>query len=148
MKEKTTDQLRAIFGLGKQRGLEKPDLEELAAEKSNGRIDRLSLLSFDEANQMITHLGGEAFPASGSPTVPKRTENYRKQKAGISTIETDKQLKAIKDMARQRNMTEQGITSLAKRMNLPWPPITTAQANKIFEALKSMNKRDEVRRAA
>lgn len=150
---KTTDQLRAIFGLGKEKGLDKADLEALADEISEGRVvdpatnsPRLSLLTFDDANAVITHLGGDAFPADGS--VPKRTQNYRKQKAGIDTIESAKQLKLIRDLAAKRNMGEDGLTKLAGRMRLPWPPQTTKQGNKIAEALKDMNARDAKKKRA
>lgn len=137
---KTTDQLRAIFGLGRAKGLDKEDLESLAADVTAGRVERLSLLSFDEANAMISRLGGEPFALKGS--TPTRTVNYRKQKAGIQTIESARQLKMIRDLARARNMGEDGLTRLATRMRLPWPTQTTTQGNKIMEALKSMNARD------
>jgi hypothetical protein len=143
---KTTDQLRAIFGLGKERDMVKEDLEALAADVSNGQVERLSLLSFDDANLMIVRLGGDAFPAGGG-TVPTRTQNYHKQKAGIPTIETAKQVKLIADLARKRNMTAEGLASLCQLVIKRPAPTTTAEGNKIVEALKSMIAREK-RRAA
>jgi len=140
--EKTTDQLRAIFGLGRSKDMDKEDLEQLAGEITNARTVRLSKLSFDEANAIIVHLGGEAFPAPGH--VAKRTQNYRKQKAGIKTVETQKHERLIRDLADKRNMTTAGLASLCMRViKRPWPQ-TTAQGNKIVEALKAMNRRDGI----
>lgn len=146
MKPKTTDQLRAIFGLGKKLNCEKADLEEMAADITSGRVERLSLLSFDEANAMIIRLGGEAFPVSAN--VPVRTANYRKQKAGIKTIETPRHLNLIDELARLRNMSPEGLERLCLRMIKKPRPVTTSEGNKIVEALKAMNRRDAQRRAA
>lgn len=147
---KTVDQLRAIFGLGKNLGMDKEALEELAAEKTCGQVTRLSLLTFDQANAMIEHLGGEAFPGTGH--VAARTANYRKQKAGIKTVETNRHLRLIADLAAKRNMSEAGLAKLCMRVIKRPSPATTAQGNKIVEALKAMNRRDTgtatVRRAA
>lgn len=143
---KTTDQLRAIFGLGKNVGMDKSDLEGLAEVMTNGQVERLSLLSFDQANAMITHLGGDAFPAPGH--VAKRTENYRKQKAGIKTVESGKHLRMIADLAARRKMSEAGLASLCMRIIKRPAPTTTAQGNKVVEALKAMIKRDAMKEAA
>jgi hypothetical protein len=140
---KTTEQLRAIFGLGRTKGLEKEDLEEMAAEVSNGRVERLSLLSFDEANAMIVRLGGDSF-TSAKP-VARRTENYRRQKAGIKRVESAKHLSMIDQLARLRNMSPEGLERLCQRMIKKPRPATTAEGNKIIEALKAMNRRDGIR---
>lgn len=137
---KTTEQLRAIFGLGKGLGFAKEDLEQMAAELTDGRVERLSLLSFEQANAMISHLGGDPFPVSGP--VPVRTANYRRQKAGVKQIETAKQLNLIDELARLRNMTPEGLERLCLRMIRKPRPATTAEGNKIVEALKAMNRRD------
>lgn len=100
---------------------------------------RISDLSFDDANRVIKALGGEPFTAYGKS---RRTINYRKQAAGVKSIETDAQLKLIRNLAAERNMTDSGLEKLATRMHLPWPPNTTEQGNKITEALKAMNKRE------
>lgn len=139
-KPKTTDQLRAIFGLGRKVHMAKEDLEELACDVTNGRVERLSLLSFDEANAIISRLGGDPFPLTGS--TPTRTANYRKQKAGVETIETQKQIKLIRDLAAKRNMSDEGLDRLCMRViKETMPPSTTKKGNKIVEALKAMNKR-------
>ena len=107
----------------------------------NGGKQHLSELTFDEANRVIVWLGGEAFRAYGNS---KRNENHKKQEAGIKTVETEIHVTAIREAAALRNMGEDGLTSLATRMNLPWPPHTTEQGNKVFEAVKAMNKRDNI----
>ena len=140
-KPKSTEQLRAIFGLGRKRGCGKEELEELAADVTNERVDRLSGLSFDEANAMIRRLGGDPFPGEGD--VSRRTLNYRRQKAGVKQLETVKHLSLIDELARLRNMTPEGLEKLCQRMlNGKRRPTTTAEGNKIVEALKAMNRRD------
>lgn len=145
---KTTEQLRAIFGLGKNLGCEKSDLEELAADITGGRVERLSLLSFDEANAMISRLGGEPFNPSSSSPVPRRTANYRKQRDGIVTMATPKALALMDDLAAKRNMSPEGLERMCMRMFKSKRPRTATACNAVIEALKSMNARDKKRRAA
>lgn len=135
-----------MFGLAKERsalaGLETKDyLAGVAFAVTRERTASLSELTFDEANACIVRLGGEAFRAYGNS---KRNENYKKQEAGIKTVETELHVIAIREAAALRNMGEDGLTSLATRMRLPWPPHTTEQGNKVFEAVKAMNKRDNI----
>lgn len=149
---KTTDQLRAIFGLGKNLGMDKEDLEALAGEKTGGTVTRLSLLSFDQANAMIEHLGGDPFPGAGH--VAARTERHRRQKAGVKQVETARHTRLIADLAAKRGLSEIGLAKLCMRIIKRSSPQTTAQGNKVVEALKAMNRRDaaagkaSVRRAA
>lgn len=142
---KTTDQLRAIFGLGRKLNCEKADLEEMAFDLTNGRVERLSLLSFDEANAMIVRLGGEPFLRS-AVNVSRRTENYRRQKAGVKRVESRRHLDLIDELARLRNMSPAGLERLCLRVIKKSRPATTAEGNKIVEALKAMNRRDAVSR--
>jgi hypothetical protein len=138
---KTSKQIRAIFGLGKKVYCTKEDLEEMASDVTNGRVDRLSLLSFGEANAMIRRLGGEPFPAMAALT-PRRTVNYRRQQAGVQQIAQPQHLKLMRDLAAGRNMTDAGLQSMGLRMLKHWPPHTTDETNKIIEAIKAMNARD------
>lgn len=142
---KTNAQVRRMFGLAK----EKADLARMRSDdylrnvvvvETGARTGSISDLTFDEANKVIVKLGGDPFSARGNSA---RMQNYRKQAAGIQTIETDNHVAFIRKQAAKRNMSEDGIASLAARMNLPWPTLTTKQGNKLAEALKAMNKRDE-----
>lgn len=138
---KTSKQLRAIFGLAKPLNCDEDSLRELAAEVSNNRIARLSLLSFAEANALIKRLGGEPFSFGG--TTPRRTVNYQKQQAGIPTIETRRHLNLMDDLANKRGMSAEGLQKLCRRMlKGKSRPTTTSEGNKIIEALKAMNRRD------
>lgn len=138
-KLKSNRQIKRIFGLGHKWGFGKEELEACAEDVTNGRTYRLSQLTFDEANAMIVRLGGIPLSSTGTS---KRNENYRKQSAGIKTIETEAHLHKIYELGGLRQMNEDGLRSLATRMKLPWPPSTTEQGNKIVEALKAMNRRD------
>jgi hypothetical protein len=148
---KTVEQLRAIFGLGKNVAMAKEDLEELAFDITGGRTERLSELTFDEANAMITRLGGDAFPSPSGPT-PRRTENYRKQKAGVKTLVTTHQLNLMETLwFKVPNRTAAGLVAICQRVNKGLDrPRTTEQCNRVIEAVKSMNAREAAngRRAA
>lgn len=136
---KTHAQLQRIFGLAKPLGCTKEDLEDLAFEITNGRVERLSLLSFDEANAMIERLGGS--PLSQTPG---RTLRHRRQKAGVPQIASHAQIAMLRKIAEKRGITEEGLERLCRRMLRGQPrPRTTAEANKIIEAIKAMNRRDE-----
>jgi hypothetical protein len=130
---KSTRQVRCIFGLAKQRGLDNDELHALV-EGATGQSS-ISALSFAQADRVIEQLGGEPFAA-------RRTVQYRRQRGGVPQIAQHSHLKLMRDLADRRGMGEDGLTSLAERMNLPSPPRTTAQTNKLVEALKQMNRRD------
>lgn len=139
-------QIRRMFGLAKQNAKDacmevKDYLSDCAHHATEGKTASLAELTFDEANKVIVMLGGEPFRAYGNS---KRNENYKKQQAGVKSIETDNHLNFIDELARLRGMTPEGVEKLATRMRLPWPPRTTAEGNKIIEALKAMNKRDGI----
>jgi len=139
---KTNGQIRRMFGLAKPKallaGVDVHDfLSTFVHEVTRERTSSLALLTFDEANAVITRLGGDAF----SRRTSKRTENYRKQQAGIKAVETTNHLSFIDELAKLNGMTPEGPAKLAARMHIPWPPQTTEQGNKIVEALKAMLKR-------
>ncbi len=141
---KTNSQLQRIFGLAKPLGCSKEDLEDLAFEISEGRVDRLSQLSFAEANAMIERLGG-----SLQSMTPARTLRYRRTKAGIPQIASHTQIALLKRLVDGRGISEEGLERLCRRMLKGQPkPRTTADANKIIEAIKSMNRRDAAAAAA
>ena len=135
----TYKQLKAIFALAKSRDFGDEDLRSLAADVSAGRVERLSLLSFDEANRMIVHLGGEAMFSSRTP---RRTINFHRQQAGVKQIAQASHLDLMYTLAANRGMTITGLASLAERIIKHFPPRTTADTNKVIEGLKAMNARD------
>lgn len=133
-------QNNAIFGLASKHGVDIESLRDLAAEVSDGRIDRLSMLSFEEANRMIHRLGGDPFAGSGTP---RRTVNYQRQQAGVQQIAQPAQLALMRDLAAGRGISDDGLERMCRRMLKGNPyPRTTAETNKIIEALKAMNARD------
>lgn len=146
MRPKTNEQLRAIFGLGKKLNCEKADLEEMAADITSGRVERLSMLSFDEANALIKRLGGD--PVSAKPSAPRRTVNYRKQKAGVPTLAGPYHLAKMDRLAADRGMSPEGLERMCMRMLRSKRPRTAQGCNAVIEALKAMNRRDAKRRAA
>lgn len=138
---KTRSQIKAIFGLAKQRGIDMDADTKMgfAITVSLGRTDSLADLRFDEANRLIENLGGDAFPPFRRP---RRTESYHRQKAGIEQIAQTSHLRLMNELAVGRGMSADGLERMGRRMLKHWPPHTTAETNKIIEALKAMNKRD------
>ena len=141
---KTSAQNRAIFGLGAKRNWGHEDLRELAFDVTGGRTDSLKALTFDEANGMIRRLGGRAFDQPNQ-FGSKRTENWRRQKAGIKTIATAKHIDLMTSLARKRGMSEDGLGDLSARVNQgSRKPRTSKEVNRVVEAIKAMNTRDRV----
>jgi hypothetical protein len=137
---KTHAQIKRIFGLGHKLNAGKDELEQMAGK-------RLSLLSFDEANELIKRLGGEPLdiqPSSASRT-PRRTVNYRRKKAGIRQIAQPAHLQLMDELAANRGITDDGLKNLCRRMLGYYRPRTTSDTNKIIEAIKAMNARDAKR---
>ncbi len=137
-------QIQRLFGLAKPKaelaGMNtKEYLEELRGQITRGRTMSLSTLTFEEANFMIEVLGGTPFSLF---TRSKRTENYRKQVAGIKTIETDAHLKKIEDLAAQLGWDADRLRGFCQRQVKKDSPATTEDGNKVLEGLKAMNRRD------
>lgn len=165
---KTTAQVRAIFGEARRRGLDNETLHELVADVLNSigsgsraqrrfgggdagsrshsaatatapcavepRTVSIAALSYTEAERVIHRLKGRSF-------VPRRTQQYRRAKAGVVQIVTDEQLTRIAALATQRQWSPQTLTTFCLRQ-CGHPVRTTADANKVIEALKAMNERD------
>lgn len=138
---KTLSQNKAIFALGARRGCAHEDLRELAFDITGGRTDSIKQLTFDEANGVITRLGGRAVT---EPGVSRRTTQYRRQQAGVKQIVSPLQKGLIEKLVRGRGITAEGERSLCQRIIKRDEPTTTVEANKIIEALKAMNTRDRV----
>lgn len=129
---KSTQQVRCIFGLAKQKGLDSDELHALVEEVTGQSSIRA--LSFAQADSVIERLGGEAFAS-------RRTVQHRRQRAGVRQIAQASHLQLMYDLARRRSMGDEGLASMAARMHVPFPPRTTADTNKLVEALKAMNRR-------
>ncbi len=139
-------QIRRLFGLAKPNARDAcMDIHDYLADLAHGvtdeRTSSLKELTFDEANKMIVALGGTAFALV---VRSKRTENYRKQSAGIKSIETDAQLKLIDELAGARGWTAVSLEKFCQRMIKKTLPTTTEEGNKIVEGLKAMNKREGI----
>ena len=137
---KTNAQLRRIFGLAKPLNCDADDLRDLAEDVSQGRVCRLSLLSWEEANAMIARLGGG--PPFQSRT-PRPAGNYHRQQAGVQQIAQAGHIKLMRDLAATRGIGDEGLQRMCRRMlKGNSGPRTTAETNKIIEALKAMIARD------
>lgn len=131
---KTHPQIQRIFGLGRTVNAGKEDLEEMAGK-------RLSQLTFDEANALIERLGGEPLPVSAA--LGQRSQQIRRQKAGVKQIVTVAQLRRMNDLWFDRpGRTQGGLGQISRRVNRGNPaPRTTEECNRVIEAIKSMNSR-------
>lgn len=133
---KTIGQVRAIFGEGRKCGLDKEGIDDVVEDVTK-RTRHVSALSFSEAQQVIQRLKGKLF-------VPLRTLQYRRAKAGIKQVVQEGQLKLIAELATQRDWQPESLIKFCKRQCGHHPLRSTEDANKVIEALKSMNKRDDL----
>ncbi|PYS69309.1 MAG: hypothetical protein DMF69_17400 [Acidobacteria bacterium] len=142
-RDHTTGQVRAIFGEARRCGLDNELLHELVADVIRGSSPTvmegavsIKSLTFAQAEAVIQKLKGKSF-------VPLRTLQYRRQSAGIKQVVQEGQLKLIADLASQREgWTAETLVNFCKRQCGHHPLRTTEDANKVIEALKSMNQRE------
>lgn len=140
VRKMTGKQRAAIFGLAKARGLNHETLHSLV-EAEVGKTS-IKELTFAEANKIIVAMGGKAFQRGGEK--PRRTRQHHHKQAGVSQIVTEDQLALINSLAQKRNWTATSLDNFCRRMLKRPRPTTTIEANKIIEALKTMNSRDNL----
>lgn len=134
---KSAGQVRAIFGLARRAGHSDEDRHAVIASITDGRTDSVKDLTFDEANSVIEHYGGNAFKPA-----PRRTVLYRRQKGGVKQLVSQSQLELLASLASQRNWSAEALTKFCERQCGHYPLRTTEDANKVIEALKAMNRRE------
>jgi Protein of unknown function (DUF1018) len=133
---KSPTQLRAIFAEGRKQGLGHEELREVAESVTN-RTRSLSELTHAEAESMLRRLKGSGF-------VPLRTLQHRRKQQGVEQIVRPGQIKLIAKLASQRAWSKDALVHFCDRQCGFPRPRTTTHANKVIEALKSMNRRDEL----
>lgn len=130
---KTNNQVRAIYGLARKRDLDTVALHQLVRE-ATGK-DSIAALNVTQADAVIVRLGGQ-------PLAARRTIQHRRRRAGVSQVAQPAHLDLMRRLARQRNMSDEGLQQLTTRICKHFPPRTTHDTNKVIEALKAMNRRD------
>lgn len=130
---KTSAQVRRIFGLARARGLDEAELHTLVSDATTKTS--IAALNITEADAVISRLGGE-------PLAARRTLQYRRRKAGVSQVVQHGQLELIAKLASQRHWSAAALVEFCRRQCGHHPLRTTADANKVIEALKSMNRRE------
>jgi len=138
LQPKSTGQVRCIFGLARQKGMDDELLHETVLSVTK-RTERISQLTSVEADAVIAHLKGKDYKPS-----PRRTVLHRRQRAGVKQIAQPAHLELMYSLARTRGMSDEGLEQLARRICKCFPPRTTSDTNKVIEALKAMNRRDHV----
>ncbi len=135
---KSLGQLRAIFGLAKQRGLSDDELRSLVEETTRKADEAgkrsISALSRHEAALVIDRLNGQS-------STPRRTTQHRRKVSGVVQIASSSHLELMRSLAARRGLPETGLENLSARIIGHYPPRTTAETNKVVEALKAMNRR-------
>ncbi len=142
-KLRTKAQNSLMFMFASKCGVSHEDLRDFASEVSGGRTSHTSELYFNEAQEIISRLEKAANPAP----VSKRTVQYRRQKAGnVVNIETARQEKMLNEIwFAYPHRTAFGIEAICRRTIHKPAPKTTIEFNKIIEAVKSMNSREEAK---
>lgn len=122
---KTPAQLRKIFALGKNLGLTKDILQEMAGK-------RLSELTKRDANELIEILSAnEQEKASSKPRDPSNV---------IHPISW-KQRKYISDLQKKLEMSDEQFKRICQKMIKADTPLTAKNGRKVIKALRSMVER-------
>ncbi|MFL5478707.1 MAG: hypothetical protein ACJ79X_06800 [Gemmatimonadaceae bacterium] len=134
------DQNKRIHGLANQNGIDRETLHDHAHTITAGRTAKTSELSFDEANVLIKRLGGEPLPATAA--LSTRSQQRARQKAGVKQMITPGQNDKIQKLWYSvPGRTPDGLTAITERTIKKGSPRTTEDANKVIEAIKSINSR-------
>lgn len=144
-KPRTLAQNRVIHSLLGSKAIDAELKAEMVTRITKGRTSHTSEMYFHEANTLITELGGTALDAS------LRTQQHHRQKAGVVQLITIEQYDLLRDLAGKRwgvGTWFQPLQALCRRMLRKDAPRTTVEANKIIEAIKAMNARDDAKEAA
>lgn len=139
-KTRTVEQIQhsAMWGLVKQ-NMTDEEFRAWIFELTNGESESSSDLTFEMKNYIIKKLGGNPFT---KPSTNRRTENYRKQKAGVETLVTPTHLDLMRTYWRKvKERTDEGLEALSLRIIKVKKPRTTKECSKVIEAIKSMNSR-------
>lgn len=139
-RSKTVEQIQhgAMWALVRK-NMTDAEFREWIYDLTNGKSESSSELNFDQKNFVIEKLGGRPF---SKPAQSRRTENHRKQKAGIETLVTSTYLDAMRNRWREIDgRTDEGLEALCLRTIKVSKPRTMNECKKMVEAIKSMNKR-------
>jgi hypothetical protein len=140
---KTNNQVHAIWGLARAKKVDSDTLHALV-ERETGKTS-IRALSKQEADKVIEALGGTALTRPRGQS--KRSQQYRRKRAGIVTIANDAQKAMITNLAKQL-WGDKAETALAafcaspKVLNKPAPQ-TSAEASRLIETLKAKRAREE-----
>lgn len=135
---KSNSQVRAIFGLAKQRGIDPDELRAVVEDVTKRSVPAgrtgVAKLNFTQADAVIVKLGGEPFAA-------RRTVQQRRKNAGVQQLVGPNQLLYLKQLANARGWGDDTLADFCRRQCGHARPRTTREANKVIEALKAMNRR-------
>ncbi|HYE72585.1 MAG TPA: hypothetical protein VEF04_04605 [Blastocatellia bacterium] len=142
-KPRTKAQNKTIHALLNSRRIDADLKAEMVYRITGGRTTHSSEMYFSEANQLITELGGTPHDA-GLRTV----QHYRRQ-AGVTQIITSQQRQILRALCTARWGSDYNAPyqALCLRTLKKSEPVTSPDAQKIIEAIKSMNSRDAQKRA-
>lgn len=140
--QKSSGQVRAIFGAAKSLDLNDDELRAVVEEVTGTRS--ISQLTRNDAARVIDRLSARlsSRPSGSRHCTPRRTVQYRRKRAGVVQLATPSHLELMRSLARHRNMSDEGLEQLSRRMVGHFPPRTTVDTSKVVEALKAMNRRE------
>lgn len=141
---RTKAQNSALHSLLSKHGFDADSKAEMVYFYTDRRTEHSSEMSFDEANRMIHKLGGQPFTAAPEHNgKSRRAVNYQNQKAGVKTIVSPTHIDLMNRLWRLREgRTPEGLIALSQKIIKKDRPATSTECNKVIEAIKSMNRRD------
>lgn len=140
--------LRTIFGYAKQAGVDNEGLHDIIAV----RFDKTSLkeLTEGEVKLLIAGLRGKPWAHGGGSSGYKHTDRgdamakagRRRDEGGPDYFISDRERQMLKEAAYVRGWTEETLDQFVARQLKGKPMRMISQFNKVFWALKAMNRRD------
>lgn len=137
--KRTKLQNSIIHARRKVRGISDEYYKTLVFNISNGRTETSADLSVEEADRLISALGGVP------PAHSRRTQQRRNKAAGVIALITPAQTQTLNALAEARWGTDYAkpLSALCQRMHRRNAPHTSKQAQSLIEAIKSMQARDQ-----
>ena len=140
---RTKIQNAKMHGIAAKLGIPHEDLGDFAFEYSDGRTEHTSELYVAEMDKLIQRLEYLLAQKTGE-TTPLRTVNYRRAKTNVVSIDTPRQDKFLRALwFHYPHRTADGLQKLCLNTIKTAAPKTTKEFQKMIEAVKSMNAREE-----
>lgn len=141
----STKYLRALHARGRERGLDHEGLRDIAQQRFSA--DSLSKLSDEQVRKMLTGLGPTSRTSRAARAERRNAQGNhgrRDYDASGDTVQlvSGRERQMLAEAAALRGWSDESLEKFCLRQIKRVAPRTMVEFNKVFWALKSMNRRD------